>query len=38
MENDIIVREGGNVGLMEKVPIEAGDIEKLMRQRNLTPE
>jgi Xaa-Pro aminopeptidase len=31
LENDIIVRQGGNVDLMEKVPIEADDIERLMR-------
>ena len=32
LENDIIVRKGGNVDLMEKVPIEADDIERLMRR------
>ena len=32
LENDIIVREGGNVDLMAKVPIEASDVEKLMRR------
>jgi Xaa-Pro aminopeptidase len=31
LENDIVVRKGGNVDLMEKVPIEAGDVERLMR-------
>jgi Xaa-Pro aminopeptidase len=31
LENDIIVRKGGNVDLMEKVPIEADDVERLMR-------
>jgi len=30
LENDIIVQENGNVDLMEKVPIEAGDVEKMM--------
>ena len=32
LENDIIVREGGNVNLLEKVPIEAGDVETLMKR------
>ena len=31
LENDIVVRDGGNVDLMEKIPIEAADVEKLMR-------
>ena len=30
LENDIIVRTGGNIDLMEKIPIEPGEIEKLM--------
>ena len=30
LENDIIVRDGVNVDLMEQVPIEAGDVEKLI--------
>jgi Xaa-Pro aminopeptidase len=32
LENNILVREGGNVDLMEKIPIEAGDVERLMRR------
>lgn len=32
LENDILVQESGNVDLMEKIPIEAPDIEKLMRR------
>ncbi|HXR07969.1 MAG TPA: Xaa-Pro aminopeptidase [Candidatus Acidoferrum sp.] len=31
LENDILVREGGNVDLMETIPIEAEDVERLMR-------
>jgi Xaa-Pro aminopeptidase len=30
LENDILVREGGNVNLLESVPIEAEEIEQLM--------
>jgi Xaa-Pro aminopeptidase len=33
LENNIVVRKGGNVDLMAKVPIEAGDVERLMRRR-----
>ncbi len=33
LENNIVVRKGGNVDLMAKVPIEAGDVERLMRGR-----
>jgi Xaa-Pro aminopeptidase len=33
LENDILVREGGNVDLMESVPIEAEEIEQLMARR-----
>jgi len=33
LENNIIVREGGNVDLMESIPIEADEIEALMRRR-----
>jgi Xaa-Pro aminopeptidase len=32
LENDILIREGGNVDLMADVPIEAAEIESLMRQ------
>jgi Xaa-Pro aminopeptidase len=34
LENDIVVQEGGNVDLMADVPIEADEIEALMRGRN----
>ena len=30
LENDIVIREGGNVDLLENVPIEAEEIEDLM--------
>ena len=33
LENDIVVREGANFDLMADIPIEAGDIEALMRRR-----
>ena len=32
LENNILVREGGNVDLMEKIPIEAAEVEQLMRR------
>jgi len=32
LENDIVVRKGGNLDLMEKVPIEAEDVERLMKR------
>jgi Xaa-Pro aminopeptidase len=32
LENDIVVREGGNLDLMADIPIEADDIEDLMRR------
>ena len=32
LENDILVQAGGNVDLMADIPIEAGDVEKLMRR------
>lgn len=32
LENDILVGANGNVDLMEGIPIEAGEIEKLMRR------
>jgi Xaa-Pro aminopeptidase len=31
LENDILVGEGGNVDLMETIPIEAEEIEQLMK-------
>ena len=31
LENNILVQKGGNVDLTEKIPIEAGEIEKLMK-------
>ena len=33
LENNIVVRQGGNLDLMADVPIEPGDIEALMRRR-----
>jgi Xaa-Pro aminopeptidase len=33
LENNIVVHEGGNVDLMADIPIEASDIEDLMRRR-----
>ena len=32
LENDILVREGGNVDLMADIPIEADEIEELMKR------
>jgi Xaa-Pro aminopeptidase len=32
LENNIVIRKDGNVDLMEKVPIEADDVERLMRR------
>jgi Xaa-Pro aminopeptidase len=32
LENDVVVREGGNVDLMAGIPIEADEIEDLMRR------
>jgi Xaa-Pro aminopeptidase len=32
LENDILVQAGGNVDLMSDIPIEAGEVEKLMRR------
>ncbi|HXC98332.1 MAG TPA: aminopeptidase P family protein [Verrucomicrobiae bacterium] len=32
LENNIVVHKGGNVDLMEKIPIEADDVERLMRR------
>ena len=31
LENDIVVRKAGNVDLMAKVPIEAEEVERMMR-------
>jgi Xaa-Pro aminopeptidase len=33
LENDIVVREGGNVDLMAGIPIESEEVEDLMRRR-----
>ena len=33
LENDILVRASGNVDLMADIPIEADEVEKLMRRR-----
>jgi Xaa-Pro aminopeptidase len=33
LENDILVREGGNIDLMADIPIEVDDIEALMKRR-----
>jgi Xaa-Pro aminopeptidase len=32
LENDILVQAGGNIDLMADIPIEAGEVEKLMRR------
>jgi Xaa-Pro aminopeptidase len=32
LENNILVQRGGNIDLMETIPIEAGDIENLMNR------
>lgn len=32
LENNIVVQEGGNKDLMEKIPIEADEVEELMRR------
>jgi Xaa-Pro aminopeptidase len=32
LENDILVQASGNVDLMADIPIEAGEVEKLMRR------
>ena len=34
LENDILVQEGGNVDLMADIPIEAGEVEALMKRRS----
>jgi len=34
LENDIVVQEGGNVDLMSDIPIEADEIEAIMRRRS----
>ena len=33
LENDILVQEGGNRDLMGHIPIEADDVEALMRKK-----
>ena len=33
LENDVLVQEGGNLDLMADIPIEADDIEALMKRR-----
>ena len=33
LENDIIVKQSGNMDLMKDIPIEAGEIESLMTRR-----
>lgn len=33
LENDVLIRQSGNVDLMEDIPIEAGDIEDLMNTK-----
>ena len=30
LENDILIKDGGNIDLMENIPIEAGEIEDLL--------
>lgn len=35
LENNIVVREGGNVDLMADIPIEADEIERLMQRRSI---
>ncbi|MBI1842637.1 MAG: aminopeptidase P N-terminal domain-containing protein [Verrucomicrobia bacterium] len=37
LENNILVREGGNADLMEDIPIEADEIEELMARRKNRP-
>ena len=32
LENNILVQEGGNTDLMEKIPIEAEEVEQLMKR------
>ena len=32
LENNILVQKGGNVDLMEKIPIEPDEVEQLMRR------
>jgi Xaa-Pro aminopeptidase len=34
LENDILVQEGGNIDLMETVPVEAEEIEQLIHKRH----
>ena len=32
LENDVLIREGGNLDLMANIPIEADEIEELMNR------
>jgi len=34
LENDILVQKGGNVDLMQAIPIEAEEIEQMMNRKN----
>jgi Xaa-Pro aminopeptidase len=34
LENNVLVTQNGNVDLMERIPIEAGEIEDLMNRKN----
>jgi len=34
LENNILIQERGNIDLMEDIPVEAGDIEALMKHRS----
>jgi len=37
LENDILVQEGGNIDLMADIPIEADEIEALMKRKGKRP-
>jgi Xaa-Pro aminopeptidase len=37
LENDILVQQGGNVDLMENIPVEVSDIEALMNRQTKRP-
>jgi len=37
LENDILVQEGGNIDLMADIPIEAEEIEALMKRKGKRP-
>ncbi len=34
IENDVLITEKGNIDLMEDIPVEPAEIEKLMRKKN----